>query len=136
MANTEVPLYVLNVTYPLVDDEVMEFCEGKEHVLVVEEGQPAYIEQAVGRLALSRRRRSRTARQGHLPDGRRVYTARSCSDGMAKFVRQPRPEMLSRRRAGAQRPTSRPMPDLAKTVPFRGRRASAPAAPSGRSSRR
>ena len=27
--NTRVPLYVLNVTYPLVDDEVVAFCAGK-----------------------------------------------------------------------------------------------------------
>ncbi len=43
----EVPLYVMNVTYPMVPDEVTEFCAGKRAVLVVEEGQPAYIEQAV-----------------------------------------------------------------------------------------
>jgi indolepyruvate ferredoxin oxidoreductase alpha subunit len=41
---TEVPLYVLNVTYPLIEDEFLEFCAGKEHVLVVEEGQPEFIE--------------------------------------------------------------------------------------------
>jgi indolepyruvate ferredoxin oxidoreductase alpha subunit len=28
--DTEIPLYVLNVTYPLVNDEFFEFCEGKE----------------------------------------------------------------------------------------------------------
>ena len=44
---TRVPLYVMNVTYPLVDDEIVEFCVGKKSVLVVEEGQPDYIEQAV-----------------------------------------------------------------------------------------
>jgi indolepyruvate ferredoxin oxidoreductase alpha subunit len=26
---TEIPLYVLNVTYPLVDDEFLEFCRGQ-----------------------------------------------------------------------------------------------------------
>jgi indolepyruvate ferredoxin oxidoreductase alpha subunit len=45
---TEIPLYVLNVTYPLVNDEFFEFCEGKSSVLVVEEGQPEFIEQALG----------------------------------------------------------------------------------------
>jgi indolepyruvate ferredoxin oxidoreductase alpha subunit len=46
--DTEIPLYVLNVTYPLVNDEFLEFCEGKSSVLVVEEGQPEFIEQALG----------------------------------------------------------------------------------------
>jgi len=43
---TPIPLYVLNVTYPLVPDEWVEFCRGKRAVLVVEEGQPEFIEQA------------------------------------------------------------------------------------------
>src|SRR5271165_596079 len=42
---TDVPLYVLNVTYPLVDTEVTRFCAGKRAVLVIEEGQPDFIEQ-------------------------------------------------------------------------------------------
>ena len=42
-----VPLYVLNVTYPMVPDEVLTFCRNKRHVLVIEEGQPAYLEQAI-----------------------------------------------------------------------------------------
>src|SRR5499427_5670109 len=39
---TRVPLYVLNVTYPLIDDELVEFCRSKQAVLMVEEGQPDY----------------------------------------------------------------------------------------------
>lgn len=42
--DTDIPLYVMNVTYPVVPDEVTEFCANKEHVLVLEEGQPEYIE--------------------------------------------------------------------------------------------
>src|ERR1700761_2624799 len=43
--NSRVPLYIMNVTYPLIDDEVKRFCTGKRAALVVEEGQPAFIEQ-------------------------------------------------------------------------------------------
>lgn len=42
---SRVPLYVLNVAYPLVDEEVVRFCSGKRAVLMVEEGQPDYHEQ-------------------------------------------------------------------------------------------
>ena len=35
--NAKVPLYVMNVTYPLVPDELVGFCAGKRHVLMVEE---------------------------------------------------------------------------------------------------
>ncbi|HEX7054933.1 MAG TPA: indolepyruvate ferredoxin oxidoreductase subunit alpha, partial [Burkholderiales bacterium] len=44
---TRVPVYCLNVTYPLVPDEIVEFAKGKSSILVVEEGQPAYIEEAI-----------------------------------------------------------------------------------------
>ena len=44
---TRIPLYVMNVTYPLIDDEVVEFCSDKRAVLMVEEGQPDHLEQAV-----------------------------------------------------------------------------------------
>jgi len=45
---TEIPLLVLNVVYPLVPDEISAFAAGKQAVLVVEEGQPEYIEHEVG----------------------------------------------------------------------------------------
>lgn len=47
---TRVPILCLNVTYPLVDDEVAGFCAGKRAVLVVEEGFPDYLEQAINAL--------------------------------------------------------------------------------------
>lgn len=43
--NTRMPLYVMNVAYPLIDSEVLRFCDGKRAVLVVEEGQPNFVEQ-------------------------------------------------------------------------------------------
>ncbi len=43
---SRVPIYCLNVTYPLITEEFHQFCAGKRAVLVVEEGQPDYIEQA------------------------------------------------------------------------------------------
>ena len=44
---TQIPIYVMNVAYPVIPSEVMDFCMGKKAVLVVEEGFPEYIEQAV-----------------------------------------------------------------------------------------
>src|SRR6476469_3010106 len=45
--NSDIPMLVLNVTYPLVPEQVADFCVGKRGVLVVEEGQPEYIEQEI-----------------------------------------------------------------------------------------
>ncbi len=44
---SKIPIYALNVTYPLIPEEVTTFCAGKRAVLMVEEGQPAYIEDAL-----------------------------------------------------------------------------------------
>ena len=43
--NSQIPLHVLNVTYPLVPAELSAFCLGKRAVLVLEEGSPEYIEK-------------------------------------------------------------------------------------------
>jgi indolepyruvate ferredoxin oxidoreductase, alpha subunit len=51
---TDIPILVLNVTYPLVPEQVTDFCVDKRGVLVVEEGQPEYIEQEIA-TALRRR---------------------------------------------------------------------------------
>jgi len=44
---SRVPIYCMNVTYPMIPEEIVEFCSGKREVLVVEEGQPAFIEEQV-----------------------------------------------------------------------------------------
>ncbi len=43
----ELPILVLNVTFPLVPEEISRFCSGKRAVLIVEEGTPEYIEQEI-----------------------------------------------------------------------------------------
>ena len=53
---------MLNVTYPLVPEQVADFCVGKRAVLVVEEGQPEYIEQEIA--TLLRRRDIQTPLHG------------------------------------------------------------------------
>ena len=42
-----IPILALNVVYPLVPEEITTFCVGKSAVLVVEEGQPEFIEQDI-----------------------------------------------------------------------------------------
>jgi len=45
--DSRIPIYCMNVTYPLIPEEIVAFCSGKRAVLVIEEGQPAYIEEAL-----------------------------------------------------------------------------------------
>ncbi len=82
----EIPVSCLNVTYPLVPEEIVEFCTGKDAVLVVEEGQPAYIEEAI--LATLRRHDVNATRihgKDCLPMAGE-YTGEVVLGGMAKFI--------------------------------------------------
>ena len=47
LGNSKIPIYVLTVTYPLIPEEIRTFCVGKKAVLVIEEGQPNYLEQSI-----------------------------------------------------------------------------------------
>jgi len=47
VGDTPIPQLVLNVTYPLLPEQISSFCEHKKAVLVVEESQPDFIEQAI-----------------------------------------------------------------------------------------
>lgn len=91
---TTVPLYVLNVTYPLVDDEFLGFCEGKDAVLVVEEGQPDFIAQGFG--AMLHRANSDTRLYGKdvLPMAGE-YTGKVLFDGIAGFLTESAPDFVS-----------------------------------------
>lgn len=84
---TQVPVYVLNVTYPLIDEEVLAFCHKKRAVLLLEEGQPEFIEQAIG--ALLRERGCTTALHGKafLPRAGE-YTASVIEDGLRAFLQR------------------------------------------------
>ena len=82
---SSVSLLVLNVTYPLVPDELVNFCKDKSAVLLLEEGQPEYIEQE---LALMLRRLDlQTPLHGKdmLPSGGE-YTAEVLAQGLLKFL--------------------------------------------------
>ena len=50
---SDLSMLVLNVTCPLAPEEIRDFCAGKRAVLVVEEGQPEFIEQEI--MAILRR---------------------------------------------------------------------------------
>ncbi len=51
---SRIPMLILNVIHPLVPDQLMGFLEGRERVLVLEEGMPNFIEQELKALAYER----------------------------------------------------------------------------------
>ena len=114
-----VPLYVLNVTYPLVETEVLAFCAGKRAVLVVEEGQPAYLEDAIAALLFRRRASCTLVGKGPLPMAGE-YTGTVLMDGVTAFLREHGEDLLPRARRAPDGPAAEPAdPELAQTVPIR-----------------
>jgi indolepyruvate ferredoxin oxidoreductase alpha subunit len=92
---SQVPLYVLNVTYPLINAEVKKFCEGKRAVLVIEEGQPDFIEQNLHAIL----RKAELPTTVHGKDFLAMageYTAAVVIKGILAFVDRYSPDLIDR----------------------------------------
>lgn len=82
---SELPIYVLNAVYPLINEEVQDFCRDKKAVLLIEEGQPDYIEQNIHSIL-------RKAGIGTPLSGKDVlpmageYTVQTIRDGLRNFL--------------------------------------------------
>ena len=83
--NAEVPIYCMNVAYPLVPDELVEFCVGKEQVLVLEEGQPEYIEQGIKTILRRRDIQTRVYGKDIMPMAGE-YTGQIMLEGVTRFL--------------------------------------------------
>ena len=85
--NTDLPILVLNVVYPLVPEEILDFARGKTALLVVEEGQPEYIEHEIG--SILRRAGVQAALSGKdvLPMAGE-YRSEVLMDGVSAFLRK------------------------------------------------
>jgi len=84
---TQIPVYVLNVAYPIIDDEINEFCENKRAVLLVEEGQPNYIEQTLNTVLRHSGCDTRLIGKGALPMAGE-YTSQVLRAGVVDFLQQ------------------------------------------------
>ncbi|MDX1594690.1 MAG: indolepyruvate ferredoxin oxidoreductase subunit alpha [Gammaproteobacteria bacterium] len=82
---TPLPLYVMNVTYPLVDDELVAFCRDKRAVLMIEEGQPDFLEQALNAILRKAGVATRVEGKGPLPAAGE-YTPLVLEEGLARFL--------------------------------------------------
>ena len=82
--NTDIPLLVLNVTHPLVPGQIRDFCAGRKSVLVVEEGNPEYIEQQINTILRKADIQTRIAGKDVLPMAGE-YTAEAVLKGLVDF---------------------------------------------------
>ncbi len=89
---SRIPILALNVVYPLVPEELIAFSQGKKALLVLEEGQPEFIEQEI---ATWLRRADAPARL-HGKDCMHMageYAAEAMVKGIAKFLAQHAPHL-------------------------------------------
>ncbi|PVE50874.1 indolepyruvate ferredoxin oxidoreductase subunit alpha [Rhizobium rhizogenes] len=94
--NSRIPLYVMNVSYPLIDDEIIAFAAGKKAVLMVEEGAPEYIEQALHTLMRRRDIQTKVSGKDLLPMGGE-YTTPVLIKGLTGFLEVNAPQLLGNR---------------------------------------
>ena len=89
---SELPILALNVTFPLVPEEISAFCSVKRAVLVLEEGQPEYIEQDI--LSTLHRLDMQTPLHGKdMLSATGEYTVEAMVAGLSKFVSRYLPEL-------------------------------------------
>ncbi len=116
--NTDVPLHVLNVTYPLVNDELEAFCSSKKAVLVVEEGHPNYIEQELRAILHKAGANTLIAGKDPFPEAGEL-TGAVMQEAIASFFSSHAPSMLTDKDRAPNAPPILKSEVLAANVPVR-----------------
>src|SRR5258706_5482187 len=89
---SRIPILALNVVYPLVPEEIVRFCAGKKAVIVLEEGQPEFIEQEIA----THLRRADVPAKLHGKDCMHMagdYNVEALVRGLAKFLALHAPQL-------------------------------------------
>ena len=89
---SRIPILALNVVYPLVPEEIVDFAKDKKAILVLEEGQPEFIEQEISSLL----RRADAPAKLHGKDCMHMageYNVESLVRGLARFLAQQAPHL-------------------------------------------
>ena len=89
--NSRIPILVLNVTHPLVPEQIQEFCLARESVLVMEEGNPEFIEQQIGQILRRADIQTRLHGKDILPLAGE-YSAEVVTKGLVEFLSQNEPD--------------------------------------------
>ncbi len=114
----DVPLHVLNVTYPLVDDEIIGFARDKDSILIIEEGHPAYIEQNIRAILHKAGARCAVEGKGPFPEAGEL-TRPVLLDGLSAFFQGAAPDLMPPVARAPNAPPVLRMPEFAQTVPAR-----------------
>ena len=92
--NSDIPVYCMNMVYPLVTDEIVDFLNNKDSVLVVEEGNPNYIETQIAEIAHRRQLDCRVHGKDMLPMAGE-YVSNVVREGIAQYLVEEGPAYIS-----------------------------------------
>jgi indolepyruvate ferredoxin oxidoreductase alpha subunit len=115
--DTDVDMLCLNAVYPLVESQILDFCKGKEAILIIEEGQPNFIEQTIGHMLYKSGSRVELEGKGILPMGGE-YTGQIMVDALGAFFERHAKGLIPVAKVATNEP-SEPIPDLSKVLPAR-----------------
>ena len=87
LGNTKISIYVLNIVHPLIPDEVISYAKKFKAILVIEEGQPQYIEQELGLLFHKEKIEVSLAGKDVLPMAGE-YTSEVIHKGVFNFIKK------------------------------------------------
>ena len=87
LGNTKISIYVLNIVHPLIPDEVISYAKKFKALLVIEEGQPQYIEQELGLLFHKEKIEVSLAGKDVLPMAGE-YTSEVIHKGVFNFIKK------------------------------------------------
>jgi indolepyruvate ferredoxin oxidoreductase alpha subunit len=114
----EVPLHVLNVTYPLVSEDLLDFARGKDSLLIIEEGHPAYIEQEIRAILHKAGAPCKVMGKDPFPEAGEL-TGQILLEGLSEFLRSTAPDLMPPVARAPNTPPIFKLPELAATVPAR-----------------
>jgi indolepyruvate ferredoxin oxidoreductase alpha subunit len=116
--HSTLPIYVLNVCYPLVNQEIVKFCAGKSAVLLVEEGQPEFIEHSLNTILRQADLQARVVGKELLPRAGE-YTGQVMLSSVRRFVEKYRPAIPISGNAGLPATPPKEVQALASALPSR-----------------
>ena len=87
LGNSKISIYVLNIVHPLIPDEVVSYAKKFKALLVIEEGQPQYIEQELGLLFHKEKIEVSLAGKDVLPMAGE-YTSEVIHKGVFNFIKK------------------------------------------------
>ena len=94
LGNTDIPIQVLNVIHPLVPEEIEDFIRDKDSVLIIEEGNPNFIETQIAALAHRAEIKCRIRGKDILPMAGE-YVADVVRDGIGAYLAEEAPAALA-----------------------------------------